>query len=70
MFTDNYMGGSFPHWQTAPVRRTWKSWVKAGRQARIQPRVRLLDAFEGRCGMFVTLWLGNKHSHNNLTIFC
>ena len=24
MFTDNYMGGSFPHWQTAPVRRTWK----------------------------------------------
>ena len=27
MFTDNYMGGSFPHWQTAPVRRTWKSWL-------------------------------------------
>ena len=24
MLTDNYMGGSFPHWQTAPVRRTWK----------------------------------------------
>ena len=22
MFTDNYMGGSFPHWQTAPARRT------------------------------------------------
>ena len=25
MFTDNYMGGSFPHWQTAPARRTRKS---------------------------------------------
>ena len=25
MFTDNYMGGSFPHWQTAPLRSTWKS---------------------------------------------
>ena len=25
MFTDNYMGGSSPHWQTAPVRRTGKS---------------------------------------------
>ena len=28
MFTDNYMGGSFPHWQTAPVRRTWKCGLK------------------------------------------
>ena len=28
MFTDNYMGGSFPHWQTAPVRRTWKCGYK------------------------------------------
>ena len=26
MFTDNYMGGSFPHWQTAPARRTRKFW--------------------------------------------
>ena len=26
MFTDNYMGGAFPHWQTAPVRRTRKFW--------------------------------------------
>ena len=24
---DNYMGGSFPHWQTAPLRSTWKSVV-------------------------------------------
>ena len=28
MFTDNYMGGSFPHWQTAPVRRTRKFWLE------------------------------------------
>ena len=21
----HYMGGSFPHWQTAPLRSTWKS---------------------------------------------
>ncbi len=28
IFTDNYMGGSFPHWQTAPVRRTRKFWFR------------------------------------------
>ncbi len=28
MFTDNYMGGSFPHWQTAPARRTRKFWFR------------------------------------------
>ena len=32
MFTDNYMGGSFPHWQTAPVRRTRKSRVNCLRR--------------------------------------
>ena len=34
MFTDNYMGGSFPHCQTAPVRRTRKFWLEGVRRDR------------------------------------
>ncbi len=39
MFIDNYMGGSFPHWQTAPVRRTRKFWVRAGSPVRVSSEI-------------------------------
>ena len=45
MFTDNYMGGSFPHWQTAPARRTWKFWRYA--TGTISPRPRSVCKIAG-----------------------
>ena len=48
MFTDNYMG--FPHWQTAPVKRTRKSWLSNRDRSRRLVRISDMAACPARPG--------------------